>query len=354
MKRVKLAVLLGIILVLGACSKSPKEEFIASYDSLGTGEYNAGKFEATITDFKMNQTSGAAWAQILNDSLKNMTFQGDYQFNEKDSSFSFNAAVEAFGTEMPLDIVGNEEKFYVSTSFVDGMFDMMDSFGFPIEADQTKIDELAGKYIEVDMDELAEAAEEDTDSSTDAEEMGQKMTKILEDAKEESFKADGDKVSHTFTSADLVKISKNRDLSDEAKTTLENSKMTMQIDKKTKKTNCTIKMSEDGQEMTMKLVFTPSKNDKAIKLPKEKDLVPEEELNNFFQEMNQGTSNDMSDYSGMETLSDEEFEFLYQQAEASLGEFDDAQKQEIIKGYTPYMTEEQAERFKALLASPAA
>lgn len=354
MKRVKLVVLLGIILVLGACSKSPKEEFIASYDSLGTGEYNAGKFEATITDFKMNQTSGAAWAQILNDSLKNMTSQGDYQFNEKDSSFSFNAAVEVFGTEMPLNIVGNEEKFYVSTSFVDGMFALMDSFGVPIEADQTQIEKLAGKYIEVDTDELVEDAGEDTDSSADAEEMSNKMTKLLEDAKEESFKADGDTVSHTFTSADLVKIAEDRDLSEDTKTSLENTKITMSINKKTKKTNCTIKISDDEQEMTMKLKFTPSKKDKAIKLPKEKDIVSEEELNNFFQEMNQSTTNNLSAYTDPEILSDEEFELLYQEIEATLDEFDEDQKHEIIEAYALHLTEEQLERLIALLASSAA
>lgn len=350
MKRVKLIVLLGVVLLLGACSKSPKEEFIGAYGALGSEEYNAGKFEVSITDFQMNQTTGAAWASMLSESLKDMSIDGDYQYNEKDESFRFDADVKAFGNTMPIEMVGKGNEGYLSTSFVDGMLTFMDSFGMPVEVDQEQVAELKGKYIAIDPEEMT--ADDDDKDTPDPKEVRSKTNNLLKKAKEDSFKSDGETVSHTFTSKELEKLAKSVNLGEDTEENLHNMTLTMKINKKTLKTDCTVKMRDSEQKMTMKAVITPSKTKKAISMPKEQDIVPEEELDSLFepQELS-GVSGEFSQGDEeIEELSDGEFEMLYQQFEANMSELDEAQRRALLSAYSPYLNEEQLARLEALLS----
>lgn len=350
MKRVKLIVLLGVVLLLGACSKSPKEEFIGAYDVLSSEEYNAGKFEVSITDFQLNQTTGAAWASMLSESLKNMSINGNYQYNEKDESFRLDGEVKAFDNTMPIEMVGKGNKGYLSTSFIDGMLTFMNSFGVPAEVNQEQVDNLKGKYIEIDPEEMT--VEDDDEELPDPKEVRSKTNSLLKRAKEDSFKTDGETVSHTFTSKELEKLAKSVDLGADTEESLHNMTLTMKINKKTLKTDCTVKMRDSEQKMTMKAVLTPSKKKTAISMPKEKDIVPVEELDDLFEpQAMSGVSGEFAQGNEeIEELSDEEFETLYQQFEANLSELDNTQRRALLSAYSPYLNDEQLARLEALLS----
>ncbi|MBO1307845.1 hypothetical protein JZO70_16845 [Enterococcus sp. 669A] len=351
MKRLKLVVLLGTVLLLGACSKSPKEEFITVYDSLSTEEYNAGEFELSIDDFKMNQTTGAAWANMLGENLKNMSLTGEFQYNEKDESFSLDADVEAFGSTIPFEMVGKENEGYISTSFVDGMLTFMDSFGVDAEADPAQVAELKGKYLSIDAEEVEAEAGERSEDVPDPEEVRGKMKAVLNKANDKSFKSEDDTVSHTFTSKEMVKIARDADLGEETEKNLGDMTMTMKINKKTKKTDCTIKMKDADYQMTMKAVVTPSKKKGAISMPKEKDIVPAEELENLFvpQELSGPVGESAWEDEEIEPITDEEFEVMYTQLEANLGAFSEDTRRGILDSYSPYLNDEQIARMEALL-----
>ncbi|MGG5315235.1 hypothetical protein [Enterococcus sp. AZ072] len=350
MKRVKWIVLLGVVVLLGACSKSPKEEFISAYDSLSSEEYNAGKFELSITDFQMNQTTGAAWASMLSESLKNMSVNGDYQYNAKDESFRFEADVKAFDNTMPIEMVGKGNEVYLSTSFIDGMLTFMDSFGRSAEVDQEQLNDLEGKYIAIDPEEMKAA--DDDKATLEPKEVRSKMNKLLGRAKEDSFKSEGETVSHTFSSKDLEEIAKSFDLGADTEESLHNMTLTMKINKKTLKTDCTVKMRDSEQKMTMKVVLTPSKKKTTISIPKEQDIVPAEELDDLFvpQAMSGVAGEVAQGEDEIEELSDEQFEVVYQQFEANMSELDETQRQALLSAYSPYLTDEQFARLEALLS----
>ena len=353
MKRVKWIVLLGVVFLLSACSKSPKEEFVTAYNALGSEEYNAGEFKLTITDFQLNQTTGAAWANMLGESLKDMSIKGDYQFNEEDESYSLNADIKAFGNTIPLEVVGTEEDAYVSTSFIEGMLAFMDSFGSPTEVDQEKLDELKGKYIDFDLEEMEEATDETNESAEDApnpEKARNTMNTLLEKAKDDSFKSEGDTVSHTFTNRDLKKVVRASNLGGATAADYDNMTMKMKINKKTMKTDCTFKVKDSDQKMTMKVELMPSKKAGKIAMPKKKDIVPEEEMEELFatQSLTGVTGETDWDDEAMGELSDEEFEVLYQQFEASLDAFNSEDRQSLLSMYSPYLSDEQYARLEAL------
>lgn len=344
-----------MIFLLGACSKSPKEEFVASYESLMSDEYNAGEFTASIAEFKTTETTGAALANMLSETLENMKVKGEYQYNEEDESFQLDAAVEAFDAKMPIEAVGKGEEIYISTSFVEGMLTFMDSFGVPIEMDQSQLASLEGKYLAADPATKKAETEETTESSAESEDVNSAVMTVLEDAKEDSFKKDGDTFSHKFTSAELKKLGEERGNSTESPASLDHTTVTVKINKKTKKTDCTIKTDDPEKKMSMsvKLQFTPSKKEDKITLPKKQDIVSEEELASIIQ------SSGLANLAGSaadepvtpEELSDEEFEIIYQQVETTSQHLSDEQKQAMLISYEPYLTPEQLERLKGLLVN---
>lgn len=355
MKRVKWIILLGVVFLLGACSKSPKEEFITAYGELGSEEYNAAEFELSITDFHMNQTTGAAWANMLGESLKDMSIKGDYQYNEEDESYSLDADVKAFGTTMPFEMVGNEEKGYISTSFIEGMLDFMDSFGNPAEVDQEQLDELKGKYMAFDLEELEESTDETNESGEDdpdPKKVKNTIDTLMEKSKDDRFKSDGDTVSHTFTNREIKKVIRDSNINGTSAADYDSMTMDMKINKKTKKTVCTVKMKDSDQRMTMKVELTPTKKSGKIAMPKKKDVVSEDAMDQLFaSQYLSGASGETSwDDEGSGELSDEEFEVLYQQFEASLDSFTSEERQALLIAYKAYLTDEQYARLEALLS----
>lgn len=352
MKRVKWIVLLGVVFLLSACSKSPKEEFMTAYNALSSEEYNAAEFELSITDFQLDQTTGSAWASMLGESLKEMAITGDYQYNEKDKSYSLDAEIKAFGNTMPLEIVGKEEEAYISTSFIEGLLAFMDSFGSPTEVDQEKLNELKGKYIDFDLEEMETADEtrESAGAMPDPEKVKSTINTLMEKAEDDSFKSEGDTVSHTFTDKELKKVVRNFNTGGVAAADFDSMTMNMKINKKTMKTYCTIKMQDSDQKMTMKVKLTPSKKAGEIALPKKKDVVPEEEMQEIFAPQSvSGIADETAwDDEAVGELPDEEFEVLYQQCEASLNAFSSEDRENILSTYSPYLNDEQYARLEAL------
>ena len=350
MRKVKYLVLLGVVLVLGACSKSPKEEFIAAYESLGNGEYNTMDFTVSMSDIEVPETTGTAQANMLNENLKNMHISGSYQDDDESESYRMKMAVEAFGAEMPMELVGNENQIYLSTSFAEGIVTFMDSFGTPLEVDQAKLDEYKGKYINVES-EFEKLQEESTsESSTDAGTAEKEMKSLLEKGKEEDFKKDGDTYSYTFSKTEVKKIVEKY-TSGVEDIEIPEASITMKINSKTKKTEhiWRIENPEPKMKMTLKVKVTPSNSDKKVSMPKEEEITEAESINALLADI-QPVVPVEDTVSESDMLTDEEFNNVLQLiGENGFSQLPLESRLSLLYAYESKVTPEQLLQLRALL-----
>lgn len=352
MKRVKIMVLFGMVLLLGACSKSPKEEFMDAYDLLTSKEYDAGKFEVSVIDFQINPTTKEAWGSQLSENFENMLIKGDYKHIEKDESFCYEGNIILYDKMVPFEIVGKEGNGYLSASSIQKMIPFMYGFDTFTEVNPPQLNDLEGKYIKLFSEEMKAA--EDNKNMPDSSRVRDKIYDLLKDAKEESFKIDGDTISHTINEENTKKADKNNDFGRNLEMDMLNTTLTLEINKKTMKTDCTVKMLDSRQEKTIKAIITPSKNkaDSSFSLPKKKDIMSVEELLSILSDpqiMSGVHSGAVQDDEEIKELTDAEFEMLYQQLEADFSELDLTHRQAILSAYSSYLNDEQFARLESLL-----
>lgn len=302
-----------LVFSLTACGADPRKEFVASMYSTDTSEFNAAKFEMNIKDLTYNDEQGDAAVRMVANQLKDMTIDGAYAFDEKAKAIELELNLNLLGQKIPLQMVGEKDSLYMSTSFISGITDLATAFGSPIDFSTSDLAKLEGKYINI-----AEIGNTLTDGktaknenlfknafSTDTKKKNDELKKFIESFDKKSFKKDKDTLTHTFTKEEFIKILEfaNKNFKDdkeykkagldkqvsEAIKTIKKDfnklEMKLSINQKTKKTDMelTLGMRDSTNKVNdvsivLAVSMTPQKNKEKIKLPVKKDIMTQEEL----------------------------------------------------------------------------
>ena len=348
MKRLKYVVLLGMVLILGACSKDPKAEFIDAYQEIKEEAQYAGAFTVSIPAFETGQELDEASAQILTNTMKDFSVKGNYYFDEE-RNYQIDLVLDVLDEEIPLELLGNKEAVYLSTSFLEGTLNLMKIFGTEVPLDETQLTQLDQKYLELPMAMVKGLV----NSESPEESLAQVplLDELLQKAKKDSFKKDGDSITYTFTAGELEQLGVNDRLANARQSNLNVSSLTMKINRKTKETGFTMKMKDvdENMQMTGRVKVSPGKKKQKLAFPKTSEILPLAELDALIAP-SEGTVEEIPEISEEELkYTDEEFEAFYTEIEAYLPEMTEEEKEEMLVNYQIFLTDEQYSRLQGLL-----
>lgn len=366
-KKTKLAAILIAGSVLAACGQSPKEAYIEAMDDVSAAK--AGNFDMTVQDISLSSEDSQteAMMNIVQSQLKDMKMTGTYSM-PKDNEYALDMNMSVLGQEIPVNVVGNDQHMYMSTAFLTAVMELVQSFS-GTEMDTTKVQALEGKYM--DMQQFAAEADStgatsgvDTsqlenlnmkDSLAYQKDLQKEFANYLrDDVKEERFTEKDGKLTFTMNEKDIAKLGDiqeklakdnpdyeqfNMDLKSLVNE-LDKMKIDTAIDEDTKKQTYHVDIvSAKNNIDAVKLTFTntPSEKVKAVEIPKDDQLVTQEQLNDAF-----GTANSTE-------ISDEQFDALLEQAKAAKTSLTDAQKEETLKQYKDYLTPAQYAELEEVL-----
>lgn len=352
MKKLKYVVLLGIVLVLGACSKGPKEEFIDAYQEIKKEAQYAAEFDISIPEFAVGQESNEELEQELVDATKNFSARGNYSYDEE-NNYQFDLTLNLLNEEIPLKILGNEEMAYLSTSFIEGALKVMKNFDVEAPIDATTLTQLDNKYIEMPGEMVKVSANiEDSAEVEESSDQEAVLDKLLEKAKRDTFKKEGETITHTFSAAELEQAGLNEQLDNVRQSKLTISSLTMKINLKKKETAFAVKMkdTEAAVQLTGMAKVKPGKK-KRISLPKDNAVLSLTEVQELLTPFEEADITEETAGILEEDLkyTDEEFELLYAEIEVYLPEMSEEEKAAMLSTYQMFLTDEQYSRLEALL-----
>lgn len=331
---------LGFTLVLGvlaltACGNDTRKEFTKALYSTSNKDFTSAKFDMSIKEFDMqtSDTTGSAYINIIANQIKDLKIDGNYSLDEKEEAYEMEMNFNFLGQKIPIQLVGQKEKTYVSTSFVSSLLELAKSFQVPLEISASDLKKLDGKYMDVQETGESLAAETTTDSSNpfkninpaseNTSKMFTELKKTVESFDKDSFKKDGDKISHTFTKKEILelmdvmkKVAKEEkdtdsekeidDAISSLKDTYEKLDVKTTVDTKTSAVSCEMAMKaksdSDEEVFSMTIAFSvePQKNKQKISLPNKNDILSQDEVNEILSGItnSQTTSADDEDVDG--------------------------------------------------------
>jgi len=323
---------IGAIFFLTACSSNPKKAFVDTlYLDREQAGYNTEAFSAKIKDFSYTGDEGSAYVNMIGNQLKDISIKGNTSIDKKQKTNKTNVTLSFLGQTIPVEVVGNEKKMYLATGFAENLVNVVNSFtnsAFPV--DKTTIAKLKGKYLDLSdaMDQATKEAAKSADNDNalknispktadvPKEKLAAEIKKTIESFDTNSFKKDGELITHTFTKAEIIKIlettnktlkeDKNyqheykkaniaQDIKQMIDTLQEKNndvKAKVSVNEKSKQTNTevTITTSDSkSQKEKLKVILafdsTPKKQKVAIKLPAKKEILTSDEFKTILNDL---------------------------------------------------------------------
>lgn len=130
------------IFLLAACGSDPRKDFTKALFSIKGDDYNAASFKMKIKDLSYDGDEGGAYVKMIASQLKDMSIDGKYAIDDKTDTMKMDITANLFGEKLPFQFVGNEDNYYMSTSFVSGLIDLANSFDYPIELSKSDLNKL--------------------------------------------------------------------------------------------------------------------------------------------------------------------------------------------------------------------
>ncbi|MTD37562.1 hypothetical protein GIX45_02715 [Erwinia sp. CPCC 100877] len=322
MKKYVLSVLVsGVVFLLAACGADPRKEFVNEMFDSKAEAASAASFDMKIKDLTYEGDEGGAYVNMIASQLKDMSIKGNYAYDEKKDVMQMNITTELFGEKIPLEFVSQKDKYYLSTSFVNGALNLAKSFDYPLDLSKEDLAKIKGKFIDLGEAEETITSDKSDDKDNPLKNSGIKLAQTSEMEKEikklilgfdkKSFKKEENVVSHTFTKKEIIKILEKMD--EVAKADKEYKKeyekdgldkdvkdMIKSLKKDVDKADVKVSLNQKSKARDMELSFSntdendnkvgmvlamnmkPEKNDKKINVPSKKELISEDELNNIF------------------------------------------------------------------------
>lgn len=325
---------LSFIVFLSACSKSSKEEFIEQFKQISkkSQDSNTIAFDMKINALETSQQEGAnGYAMLVMNQLKETKVSGEVQTDQKNKTFLANLEIETFGQKIPINLVGDEKKQYLSSDFFISMISIADSFGMDIPVKESDLLSFKGRYL--DLGETAKELSPQTTTSKDANKNAQayakayqkEAEKYLGELDKKDFVKEGDWLSYTFKKGDILALLnlsqkvaesskqfsefRSEKTGEEELRQFEKFDLNVSVNSKTNEVKgiFSLKFKESSLSTLKFTVGTQFKNKKtAIKLPTKKDILPQEEIANILsQGLYQGYLDDFEEEDYLEDELDE-------------------------------------------------
>lgn len=390
------------IFLLAACGSDPRKDFTKALFSIKGDDYNAASFKMKIKDLSYDGDEGGAYVKMIASQLKDMSIDGKYAIDDKTDTMKMDITANLFGEKLPFQFVGNEDNYYMSTSFVSGLIDLANSFDYPIELSKSDLNKLKGKYIDIaeagdtltsgELDKKTDPLKNNSLTNAEDSKMGIEVKRLIESFDKQSFKKDKDVVTHTFTKKEIIQImekidevaKENKDYkkSDDAKEMKDAIKslkkdidkldLKVSINQKSKAFDFEIAFSTIDEEdaemsMVMTLAVTPQKNDKKIKMPSKKEIISQDDLEAILENITASPFDDLDsdsdldleddsiDYSDLkddpeiQKLMDDQLDEMIEQIEANPSAVTEENAKEAREGAKEIFNEEQMKKLNEAL-----
>ena len=369
---------------LTACGNDTRKEFTKAVYSTNNKDFNAAKFNMSIKEFDMNTSdvAGSAYLNIIGNQIKDIKIDGSYVLDEKEEAYEMEMNFNFLGQKVPIQLVGQKEKAYLSTSFVSSLLEIAKGFQLPLDISATDLKKLDGKYM--DIEETSESLTDETTkdstnpfksinpTSENSSKMLTELQKTIESFDKDSFKKDGDKISHTFTKKEMLelmevmkKVAKEEkdtdgekemtDMISTLKDSYEKLDVKTTVNTKTSAIDCEIAMtanldSSDSEEeafsITLAFSVEPQKSTKKINLPNKNDILSQDQVDEILSGItnSQTTSEDISD----EDIN-EQVDEMITQIEENPEMITEEVAKSIRSSGESYLSEDQMKRLNAAL-----
>ncbi|ALS03009.1 hypothetical protein ATZ33_16975 [Enterococcus silesiacus] len=360
MKKYMMGIITGVaIFLLAACGSDPRKEFTNELFSSKSKDYNAASFEMKIKDLTYDGDEGGAYVKMIASQLKDMSIEGNYAIDDKKDTMEMEITANLFGEKLPFQFVGSKDNYYMSTSFVSGLLDLANSFGYPLELSKSDLNELKGKYIDIaqagdtltsgELDKKTNPLKNKSFTNAENSKMGREVKKLIESFDKKSFTADKDVVTHTFTKKEIIKIMEKidevakenkeykksdsekemKDAIKSLKNDLDKMDIKVSINEKTKAVDMEMALAatdEDNAEMSivMSISTTPKKNSGKIKMPSKKEIISQDKLESILENITGAATNDSE-------LDDDSIDYSDLKDDPEIQEMLDAQLDEMIE-----------------------
>ncbi|MHC5229755.1 hypothetical protein ACYSNW_15935 [Enterococcus sp. LJL99] len=379
-------IFLGFIVMLGvigltACGNDTRKEFTKALYTTSNQDFNAAKFNMSIKEFDMqtSDTTGSAYINLIANQIKDLKIDGSYALDEKEEAYEMEMNFKFLGQKIPIQLVGKKEKAYLSTSFVTSLLDLAKGFQIPIDISAADLKKLDGKYMDIEATGESLAAETTKDStnpfkninpaSENTSKMFSELQKTLESFDKDSFKKDGDKISHTFTKKEIIELmevmkkvakeekdtASEKEMSDAIsaiKETYEKLDVKTTVDTKTNAIDCEMAMTaksdseKDVVSITVAFSIQPQKNKQKINLPDKKDILSQDQVNKILDGI---TNSSSSSTSVADEDVDDQLDELIAQIEANPEIITEETAKSIRESGGMYLNADQLKRLNAAL-----
>ncbi|MGT2756179.1 hypothetical protein [Streptococcus ovuberis] len=338
MKKLALLLWLPLALVLVACGKSPKDEFISRVESQYTEK--PVTYEMTL---KLDDVTSKGVNPIASFIGKEIKATMTQDLSKKLISIQADLS-DVNPTLSDFEIVYVGDKAYMTVEPMLGMYGITSS-------------DLSGKYMDVadaqgsPLPDLGELTPANKDNVSFFKEMDSK-----------NFTKSGDKVSLSLTIEELLAFTQKvlesgdeetKEIAQQYKAQMEtaqkafakDSKFVMSVGKQNNVEAVLTMKSADNKEDSMTIKMSIDKIDyQAPKIPAKEDIISQEQMQQSLMAGNGATTN--SDYQ----MTDEEFQEFYTALEAEVANHTKAEMQELIDALAPSLTDDQAKKLEGLLS----
>ena len=365
----KLGILLSVsgIFLLASCGKSAKDEFLDYMEAQSQQTQGTWEFKMGIDDLTLAESSEASnpMVNMLATQVKDMSLAGTVKSNTKeDNAFAMDMTFNGFGMSIPLNMVGkvgDEPKIYLATDMMEYLVSIVNSMAGTNTAEQVDMTAFKGKYIDLlstDQETLKAFNEGFESGQKESAELSKKQMEFFKKLDKKSFTKNKNVLSHTFTKEEFIELIKLTDQETDTATITEAFKefqeLSAQVDIDTKTDKVTVKMTmkpEANSEaaasftsigLTLETTLKDKKAD--IKMPKESDILTNEEVQTLFPTEAIAESTGLGDT----TISDEDFKEVKAAFEENKDQIDEATAQEILTAYKDVLTDAQYKEIEDL------
>lgn len=365
----------GLIFVLGACTKLPQEQFSEALTAKQA--FHAGDFSMTIDSFEMGegQTSDEEaniYASMIMSQIVGTKVSGTFVQDQETEAVSLDMTIGFAGQDLPVSLIMDTQSntAYVSADIYETLMGYVLAYGDNSYQTTPGATDLEGKFIRLDDSDLADYLEEDTTETSEAEDAtifpmlgtlnSDTFADYLNTLDRDSFEKDGDEISHTFTKAELtdyLAYAKEQDPDadlDGLQSMLDSvSEITIAttVNATTNKQTMVVDLVQDDAAQValgMTFTFTGKESDQSVTIPAAEDVIDAEEL---FSTYDSWEDSDDDSYDDAETsssedwtsfmLTDDEFAALLDEVTSMSGQWSQEDIDFYLSFYQDYLTEAQ-------------
>ncbi len=369
-KWLKVFLVVGLMAVLGACTKLPQEQFS---EALTTKQaFHGGDFSMTIDTFdmgdgQMSDEAANIYASMVMSQIVGTKVTGTVVQDPDTDAVSLDMTVGFGGQELPISMIldTTSDTAYLSADIYQTLMGYVVAYGDSSYQTTPGATDLEGKFIRIDDADLDSYLEGTADTSKTEDSTilpmlgtfnSDTFADYLKTLDRDSFEKDGDEISHTFTKAELTDYltyakAQDQDTQIDAlqsvldavseitiKTTVNtnSNKQTMVID--------LVQADASQLALGMTVTFTGKESQQSVTIPAAEDVIEAEELfstydswDDSYDDADTSTSDDWTSF----MLTDDEFDALLEEVSGLSGQMSQEDIDFYLSFYQDYLTEDQ-------------